>query len=86
MQNLTLAKDEFSKEIQVVMEERRLRTDDQPEALVAEKFMATAYRVHPYRHPVIGWMPDLKAMTIKELRRLVSPLVHALQRDSRGRG
>jgi zinc protease len=68
MQNLTLAKDEFSKEIQVVMEERRLRTDDQPEALVAEKFMATAYRVHPYRHPVIGWMPDLKAMTIKELR------------------
>jgi zinc protease len=68
MQNLTLAKDEFSKEIRVVMEERRLRTDDQPEALVAEKFMATAYKVHPYHHPIIGWMPDLKAMTIQEVR------------------
>ncbi|MHB8535291.1 MAG: M16 family metallopeptidase [Sulfuricaulis sp.] len=68
MRNLTLAENEFRKEIRVVMEERRLRTDDQPEALVAEKFMATAYRVHPYRHPVIGWMSDLKAMSIQEVR------------------
>jgi len=68
MRNLTLAGEEFDKEIRVVMEERRLRTDDQPEALVAEKFMATAYKVHPYRHPVIGWMADLKSMTIKDVR------------------
>jgi zinc protease len=68
MQNLTLADEEFRKEIKVVMEERRLRTDDQPEALVEEKFMATAYQVHPYRHPIIGWMADLEAMTDKEVR------------------
>jgi len=68
MQNLTLSEADFSKEIQVVMEERRLRTDDQPEALVAEKFMATAYQVHPYRHPVIGWMADLKNMKVTEVR------------------
>lgn len=68
MRNLTLADEEFRKEIKVVMEERRLRTDDQPEALVQEKFMATAYRVHPYRHPVIGWMTDLKSLTIEEVR------------------
>jgi len=68
MQNLTLAQAEFRKEIKVVMEERRLRTDDQPEAQVQEKFMTEAYRVHPYRHPVIGWMSDLESMTDQEVR------------------
>ena len=68
MQNLVLTEAEFSKEINVVMEERRLRTEDQPEALVSEKFMATAYEVHPYKHPVIGWMADLQSMTVKDLR------------------
>ncbi|GAB4508728.1 MAG: pitrilysin family protein [Sulfuricaulis sp.] len=68
MQNLVLTEAEFSKEVKVVMEERRLRTEDQPESLVSEKFMATAYAVHPYRHPVIGWMADLQSMTVKDLR------------------
>jgi zinc protease len=68
MQNLKLDDAEFKKEIQVVMEERRLRTDDQPEALVYEKFMETAYQAHPYRHPVIGWMRDLERLTISDLR------------------
>jgi zinc protease len=68
MQNLMVADEEFRKEIQVVMEERRWRTDDQPEALVEEKFMATAYKEHPYRHPVIGWMTELQKMTAKEVR------------------
>src|SRR5258706_1646618 len=54
MQNLRLLDEELRKAIQVVMEERRLRTDDQPEALVQEKFMSLAYQVHPYHHPVIG--------------------------------
>ena len=68
MQNLTLADADFRNEIKVVMEERRWRTDDQPEALVAEKFMTAAYTTHPYRHPIIGWMSDLQAMTSKEVR------------------
>ncbi len=68
MQNLVLTEAEAIKEIKVVMEERRLRTEDQPEALVGEKFMTTAYEVHPYRHPVIGWMADLQSMTVKDLR------------------
>ncbi len=50
------------------MEERRMRTDDQPESLVHEKFMATAYQVHPYMHPVIGWMADLEKLTVKDVR------------------
>src|SRR5512135_774294 len=63
MHNLRLAKNEFDKEIKVVMEERRWRTDDDPHALVSEKLMAAAFEEHPYHNPVIGWMGDLKNMT-----------------------
>jgi zinc protease len=68
MRNLRLDPAELAKEIQVVMEERRLRTDDQPESLLFEKFMATAYTAHPYKNPVIGWMPDLEKMRAEDLR------------------
>jgi zinc protease len=68
MQNLTLDPKQFAKEIQVVMEERRLRTDDKPESLTYERMMRTAYRVNPYHHPVIGWMDDLKKLKIEDLR------------------
>jgi zinc protease len=62
MSNLLVTADEFSREIKVVMEERRLRTEDQPRALVAEAFNAEAYFAHPYRRPIIGWMNDLEHM------------------------
>lgn len=68
MQALTLGKEEFDKEIQVVMEERRWRTDDRPAALLYESLMATALQSHPYRHPVIGWMSDLQAMSVDDAR------------------
>jgi len=69
MRHLKLADEEFAKEIKVVMEERRLRTEDRPEARVHEKFMETAFKVHPYRHPIIGWMGDLEKMTVEDLRK-----------------
>lgn len=62
MRNLVLSKSEFDKEIKVVMEERRWRTDDEAHALMGERLMATAYQAHPYRNPVIGWMEDLQQM------------------------
>jgi len=68
MHNLLLDEKEFAKEVRVVMEERRLRTDDQPDALAFEKFMATAYTTHSYKNPIIGWMRDLKALTIDDVR------------------
>jgi zinc protease len=68
MQNLLLDNKEFAKELRVVMEERRLRTDDQPESLAFEKFMATAYTVHSYKNPVIGWMHDLEKLKVDNLR------------------
>ncbi|WP_414691709.1 M16 family metallopeptidase [Novimethylophilus sp.] len=68
MENLRLTTDEFSKEIQVVMEERRWRTEDKPQAQVGEQFMAVAHQVHPYGRPVIGWMNDLEHMTAEDAR------------------
>jgi zinc protease len=69
MHHLSLDPKRFANEIRIVMEERRLRTEDDPRAATAEIADATAYQVSPYRHPVIGWMGDLKAMTVAELRR-----------------
>ncbi len=68
MVNLVITDDEFAREIEVVKEERRLRTDDRPRALVYEQLMATALQSHPYRRPVIGWMPDLEAMSADDTR------------------
>jgi zinc protease len=68
MANLVLSAEEFAKEIQVVMEERRMRTEDNPQSLLYETLMAVAYQSHPYRHPVIGWMDDLRNMTVDDAR------------------
>ena len=68
MANLQLTADAFSKEIRVVMEERRWRTEDKPQALVYEQFQAVAYQAHPYGRPVIGWMNDLEQMTVADAR------------------
>jgi zinc protease len=68
MANLVISDELFAKEIQVVMEERRLRTDDQAQSVVYEHLMATAYQTHPYRRPIIGWMDDLQNMTGQDAR------------------
>lgn len=68
MQSLLLDKDEFNKEIKVIQEERRLRTDDNPQALTFERFLATAHLTAPYNHPVIGWMSDLEQMRVSDAR------------------
>jgi len=68
MSNLVLGAKEFEQEIKVVMEERRLRTEDNPQSLVYEKQMAAAFQAHPYRRPIIGWMNDLQNMTVADAR------------------
>lgn len=68
MRNLTFSEEEFLKEIEVVKEERRLRTDDKPTALTYERFNAVAYTNNPYRQPIIGWMEDLDTMTVEDAR------------------
>ncbi len=66
--NLDISQEEFGKEIKVVMEERRWRTDDDAHSLMEERMMATAYQEHPYHNPVIGWMNDLEHMTAADAR------------------
>lgn len=68
VRNLTLPPEEFKKEIEVVKEERRWRTEDKPTALLREQFEATAFMNSPYHNPVIGWMADLDAMKVEDLR------------------
>ena len=68
MRHLTLDAGEFAQEIRVVMEERRLRTEDQPQSLLFEQMSAVALQAHPYRVPVIGWMNDLASMTAHDAR------------------
>ncbi len=68
VRNLLLAPAEFKKEVEVVKEERRWRIDDKPTALTYEQFAAVAFINSPYHIPTIGWMPDLNAMKIEDLR------------------
>ena len=62
MNNVRISEAEFKKELEVVKEERRWRTEDNPKSLIYERFQATAFMNSPYHHPVVGWMEDLDAM------------------------
>ncbi|MBS1186903.1 MAG: insulinase family protein [Burkholderiaceae bacterium] len=66
MNNLVLDEKEFAPEIKVIMEERRLRTEDRAASLLDESLQATAFTAHPYRWPIIGWMSDLQRMTVHD--------------------
>ncbi|MGO4326456.1 M16 family metallopeptidase [Cupriavidus sp. 2TAF22] len=68
MANLIIKKDEFEREMKVVMEERRLRTDDSARGTVYEQLLATVFTAAPYRHPVIGWMDDLVNMRVEDVQ------------------
>ena len=69
MQGLTLDNTEFQTEREVVKEERRLRSEDDPQGALVEALFAQAYMSHPYHWPVIGWFADLDAMTLEDLQR-----------------
>ncbi len=68
MQNLLLDEREFTTEMKVILEERRLRTDDDPQAHAAEVAQAVAWQTSPYRQPVIGWAADIESMRLEDLR------------------
>jgi len=56
----------FDSEKAVVMEERRMRTEDSPEEALQEMIQAAAFVAHPYHWPVIGWMHDIEGLTLKD--------------------
>jgi zinc protease len=56
----------FDSEKAVVMEERRLRTEDSPQEALEEQVQAAAFTAHPYHWPVIGWMHDIQGLTLED--------------------
>ena len=68
MRHLLLDPKEIDSERQVVMEERRTRTEDDPDGLLSEQMMAVAFEALPYRWPIIGWMEDIQRINPDELR------------------
>lgn len=69
MQNLMLDIEEVNSEKNVIMEERRLRYEDDPQNSLYEEVVAAAFKVHPYQRPVIGWMSDIKSIDRDDLRK-----------------
>jgi len=68
MRNLDLDASELKKELEVVTEERRMRTDDKPRSKTQEFFMAMAFSNSPYKNPVIGWPSDIANYQVEDLQ------------------
>jgi zinc protease len=68
MRNLHLLPEELKKELEVVTEERRMRTEDKPQAKLEEYFNSVAYTSSPYNHPVIGWPSDIANYQVEDLQ------------------
>lgn len=66
LQALKLTEEQFQPELAVIMEERRLRVDNNPAAALFEQLTATAYAAHPYEFPIIGWMSDIAQTTLAD--------------------
>jgi zinc protease len=68
LSGLAISDQEFALERDVVKEERRMRTDDDPQGTLVEQLYAAAYMAHPYQWPVIGWMDDLSRLSADDIR------------------
>src|SRR6059036_1205905 len=68
MQNLLLDAKQIASEREVVIEERRTRTEDDPGGFLGEEVSSIAFKAHPYGYPIIGWMEDLRRITPEEIR------------------
>ena len=62
MRGLKVDEKSFDTEKKVVLEERRLRTEDDPVSFLMEDMVATAYKAHPYQWPIIGWLHDIESI------------------------
>jgi len=69
MQGLLMQPASFKKELQVVMDERHMRVDDNPRGLMWVRFNAAAYVNNPYHHPIVGWATDIKHLSLQDARR-----------------
>ena len=75
IQNLQSSDEEFAKEKQVILEERRMRVDNNPDALFAEQMNAALYLHYPYGIPIIGWAQEMESLD----KKAVMDFYHAYQ-------
>ena len=68
MAHVILDEEGFLAEQKIVMEERRLRTADEPGSDLWEQVSAAAFTAHPYGWPIVGWMHDLESMTLQDVK------------------
>ena len=68
MRGLKLDAEELKKELEVVTEERRMRTDDKPRSKLQEYFMSLAFSNSPYKNPIIGWPADIANYQVADLQ------------------
>jgi zinc protease len=68
MQHLVLEPAPVEAERNVVTNERRERVEDDVDGWLDEQLMAQAFTLHPYRWPTIGWMEDIRALTLPDIR------------------
>lgn len=76
MEHLVFNPKAFETERMVVMEERRLRTEDNPRSCLLEQVEATAFQTHPYHWPVIGWMEDIGGLSLDDVKAHYSDYYH----------
>ena len=76
MQNLLLREEDFRTERMVVMEERRMRTEDDPQAFLMEQMEASAFQISPYHWPTIGWKEDIARYTIEDVKKYYHTYYH----------
>ena len=74
---------EFYKERDVVIEERRMRTDSNPIGRLVEQFIAASFQAHPYHRPTVGWMSDLNTFSATDAQKFFRSVLHPLEHGGR---
>lgn len=72
MNNLVLREKDFRTERMVVLEERRMRVEDNPQAFLLEQLEAAGFQAQPYHWPIIGWMEDVERLTLEDVKNFYS--------------
>ena len=75
MRGVNVDEKTFETEKKVVIEERRLRTEDDPASFMQEATMAATFEAHPYQWPVIGWLNDIENISLDDYRTLLPPIL-----------
>ena len=69
MKGINVDEKNFETEKKVVIEERRLRTEDDPGSFMQEAAMAATFEAHPYQWPVIGWLHDIESISLEDFQK-----------------